>query len=38
MKKNVASDFSGEFIFFGSDGFPNWEKVTDYPMDASEDQ
>lgn len=34
-EKNGASDFSGELILFGSDRFPNWEKVADYLMQST---
>lgn len=28
--KNGAKDFQGELIRFGSDTFPNWQRVTEY--------
>ncbi|WP_457561940.1 5' nucleotidase, NT5C type [Caminibacter pacificus] len=28
--KNGAGEFEGELILFGSDRFPNWERVLDY--------
>jgi hypothetical protein len=27
---NGASEFKGEWIHFGSEKFPNWERVIDY--------
>ena len=33
-KRNGAEYFSGSFVLFGSDEFPDWEKVTKYLLET----
>lgn len=34
-EKNGVKDFKGEHLLFGSEKFPNWQKVTDYLIEKT---